>query len=129
MGPHRSLRRSKSGTMPRAMTPLTDDEAKALADALNRHEPQEVHETLDAMSDRILRHAGVGAGAVASGPLDFGSVEPGVLIYRTDSQHVRMRITVSEMTGGVYDDLELPPDAFRELVAALLEALEKKAAP
>jgi hypothetical protein len=105
---------------------LTDDEARAIADALNRYAPHAVHEALDAMSDRLLRKADAGPNAVASGPLDFGAVAPGVLVYRTDARTVRMRITVAEMTGGVYDDFELPPDLFRKLVAELLDALERR---
>jgi hypothetical protein len=111
------------------MPSLTDAEAKALADALNKYEPKDIHDALDAMADRGLRSSAPGAGEVASGPLDFGSVEPGVLIYRTDAQTVRMRLTVAEMTGGMYDDFEMPPDAFRQLVAALLETLRKRHAP
>jgi hypothetical protein len=111
------------------MPALTDAEAKAFADALNKYEPKDIQEALDAMPDRGLRSSAPGAGEVASGPLDFGASEAGVLIYRTDAETVRMRLTIAEMTGGVYDDFAMGPDAFRRLVAALLETLEKRHSP
>jgi hypothetical protein len=114
------------------MAAFTDHDAKALADALNKYEPSDIHDALDAMSEAALRSSGESGsnrGAVTSGPLDFGSVDPGVIVYRTEGDTVRMRVTVAQMTGGMYDEIELPPDAFRGLVAALLETLAKKHAP
>jgi hypothetical protein len=114
------------------MPAFTDQDAKELADALNKYEASDIHDALDAMGDVSLRSAGPGGsnrGAVTSGPLDFGSVDPGVLIYRTEGDTVRMRVTVAQMTGGTYDEIDLPPDAFRGLAAALLETLAKRHAP
>jgi hypothetical protein len=81
------------------------------------------------MSESLLRDASERRGLVASGPLAFGATDPGVLAYRTDAQTVRMRITIADMTGGVYADFELPQDVFRTLIAALLASLEEKHVP
>ena len=40
---------------------MTDAEAKALADALNKYEPKDIQETLDALPDRGLRSSAPGA--------------------------------------------------------------------
>jgi hypothetical protein len=111
------------------MTAFTDEEATALTRTMNRYEPSDIHAALDDMRELVETGGGSRRATVASGPLDFGSVAPGVLIFRTDAQTVRMRLTLAEMTGGLYDEIELAPDAFRRFAAALLEALAKRNAP
>jgi hypothetical protein len=111
---------------------FTDDEARSLAEALNKFEPSDIRDALDGMSEAIARVGPPekpGTSAVSSGPLDFGSIPPGVFIYRTDAKTVRMRLTVARITGGTYDEIELPPDDLRRVVAALLQELANRQAP
>lgn len=108
---------------------LTEDELKALQDRLNVFEAHDVHAALQRMEARPLGGHDVDTGTVASGPLDFGSMEPGVLVYRLDRGKVRVRITVSEMTGGYYDELEVSDATVRGLVDALVARLGDEGAP
>ena len=81
--------------------PLSDAEVRSLEAALNRYEPGEVRAALDAVGPVS------GARAGGSGPLDFGSVPPGVLVYRNERGVLCLRVTVSAMTGATYDELEM----------------------
>jgi hypothetical protein len=62
---------------------------------------------------------------MASGPLNYGSVSPGVLIYRIDGGPARLRLTVAEMTGATYEEFELSDTRLRRLARAALEQLER----
>jgi hypothetical protein len=107
------------------MTPrgsLSDDELKSFEDSLNRFEAVHVREALEAVSDKPVQ----GKMPTASGPLDFGSVPAGVLVYRSESGGVRLRLTVAEITGGSYEEFELSDERFIALAQAAIERLEDR---
>ncbi|MGD0673930.1 MAG: hypothetical protein ABSC94_00840 [Polyangiaceae bacterium] len=109
------------------MADLRDDELKAIQDELNKYEPKDIRLALD--GKHPLRGAEARTDSIASGPLDFGSVQPGVLIYRLEPGRVHIRITDAEMTGAFYDDLEVPDASVRALASALAATLENRHAP
>jgi hypothetical protein len=108
--------------LPLMVTP-SEDELSSLQAKLNAFEPGDVHAALDGIEQHPLRGPDVDTGTVASGPLDFGSVQPGVLIYRATIGRVRIRITMANINGGSYDELEMSDASLRGLVAALLAKL------
>jgi hypothetical protein len=97
---------------------LTDAKLKEFEVALNRFEPIHVRDALNAG-----KVAGVG---VASGPLDFGSIPAGVLVYRADSGLVRLRLTVTEITGAFYEEFEMADAPFSGFVHAAIERLSRE---
>ena len=106
------------------MVTLADDELLSLQSKLNAFEPQDVHAALDGIEQHPLCGPDVDTGVVASGPLDFGSAAPGILVYRTVAGRIRIRITMSAITGGSYDEIEVADASARGLVAALVAKLE-----
>jgi hypothetical protein len=101
---------------------LSDTELKALETSLNRYEPARVREALDDVHETSPR--GADTNATASGPLDFGSVPAGVLIYRGEDGVPRLRVTVTEITGAFYDEFELTDARLKALVEAAVNRLE-----
>ena len=98
---------------------LTDADLNEFEATLNRFEPVRVREALN---------AGKVAGAgVASGPLDFGSIPAGVLVYRADSGLVRLRLTVTEITGAFYEEFEMADGPFSVFVRAVIDRLSREA--
>jgi hypothetical protein len=106
------------------MATPADDELLALQSELNAFDPADVHAALDGIEQHPLCGPGVDTGVVASGPLDFGSTPPGVLVYRTEAGRVRVRITKAAITGGSYDEIEVADASVRGLIAALVAKLE-----
>jgi hypothetical protein len=104
---------------------LTDDALLGLQRGLARFEPKDVRGAIDAVGtpSRLKPPNG------ASGPLDFGSIEPGVLVYRDEGGTLRMRVTVTEMTGGTYEELEMSDPEFKHLVSAIIDHLVRTNAP
>jgi hypothetical protein len=102
---------------------LSDDALASLEKRLNRYEPRDVRDALHAVRFVPRRTAG------ASGPLDFGSVAPGVLVYRDEAGVVRIRVTVAEMTGATYDEVELFDDEVPNLATAIDDRLVRTGAP
>ncbi len=101
---------------------LSDDELKSFEDSLNRFEAVHVRDALEAVSDKPVK----GKAPTASGPLDFGSVPAGVLVYRSESGGVRLRLTVTEITGASYEEFELSDERFIALARAAIERLEER---
>jgi hypothetical protein len=102
--------------------PLSDDELKSFENSLNRFEAIHVRDALEAVSDRPVK----GKVPTASGPLDFGSVPAGVLVYRSESGAVRLRLTVTEISGASYEEFELSDERFIALAQAAIERLEER---
>ncbi len=102
--------------------PLSDAELKNFEDSLNRFEAVHIRDALEAVGDKPVR----GKLPTASGPLDFGSVPAGVLVYRSESGGVRLRLTVTEITGGSYEEFELSDEQFVTLAQAAIERLEER---
>lgn len=100
---------------------LSDSELKALEATLNRFEPTEVREALNRVGHKAT--SADSANATASGPLDFGSIPAGVLVYRGENGVARLRVTVTEMTGAFYDEFELPDARLAALVRTAVETL------
>ncbi|MBV9950160.1 MAG: hypothetical protein JOZ69_25190 [Myxococcales bacterium] len=96
--------------------PLSDAELIALQNDLNKFAPGDVREAIE---QQPCSRPGAGA----SGPLTFGSVEPGVLIYRLDPDVVRLRVTATDMTGGLYEEFEFSDDGLRAFVRGVVEQL------
>jgi hypothetical protein len=90
---------------------------------LNRFDPVLVRGVLDAVSEKPGRPEG--ATATVSGPLDFGSVPAGVLVYRADNGPVRLRLTITEITGAFYEEFELTDAEFGAFVRVAIERLER----
>jgi hypothetical protein len=105
------------------MATLADDELLSLQSELDAFDPADVHAALDGIGQHPLCGPDVDTGIVASGPLDFGSGAPGILIYRTEAGRVRIRITKALITGGSYDEIEVADASVRGLVAALVAKL------
>jgi hypothetical protein len=101
---------------------LSDDELRSFQNSFNRFEAVHIRDALEAVSDKPLK----GMAPTASGPLDFGSVPPGVLVYRSDSGGVRLRLTVTEITGASYEEFELSDERFISLARAAIERLEER---
>lgn len=101
---------------------LSDGELKAIAADLNRFEPARVRAVLDEVGERPV--PGDRPNATASGPLNFGSVPAGVLVYRMGSGSVRLRLTVTEITGASYEEFELSDAGFARLAHAAVERLD-----
>jgi hypothetical protein len=100
------------------METLSDAQLKEFEVTLNRFEPVRVREALNAGK--------VAGAAVASGPLDFGSIPAGVLVYRADSGLVRLRLTVTEITGAFYEEFEMADAPFSVFVHAAIERLSRE---
>lgn len=112
---------------PTAATDLTDDEAKALQEALDRYEPKDVHEALDRIHEQTLRDC---QGSVnASGPLVGGGTEPGVFVRKLEGGRATLRVAYADINGAIYDDLELAASTVKRFVATLLASLEAAKAP
>jgi hypothetical protein len=105
--------------------PMTDHEALKLQEAINKYEPKEVHASLDKLDGRLTR--GPKMSAVALGPSVAGG--EGVLIYKLDDGRVRLRITVADINGAFYEELEMPAANLEDLVKAMLVTLEKEKGP
>jgi hypothetical protein len=101
---------------------LSDDELKSFENSLNRFDAVHIRDALEAVSDRPVK----GNVPTASGPLDFGSVPAGVLVYRSESGGVRLRLTVTETTGASYEEFELSDERFIALAQAAIERLEER---
>jgi hypothetical protein len=106
------------------MPTLTDDEILSFQSKLNAFDAADVHAALDGIEQHPLCGPDVDTGVVASGPLEFGSVGPGILVYRTQAGRVRIRITVASISGGSYDEIEVSDGSARGLVAALVAKLD-----
>jgi hypothetical protein len=102
---------------------FSDAELKDFEATLNRFDPVLVRDALDAVGVAPL--PGQGTDATASGPLDFGSIPAGALVYRTETGQLRLRLTVTEITGAFYEEFELSDDHFATLVGAAIERLER----
>jgi hypothetical protein len=102
---------------------MTDDETLKLQHALNKYEPKDVYSSLDALDGRLTR--GPKMSAVALGP-SVGGGEPGALIYELDEGRVRLRVTVADISGAFYEELEMPAANLEDLVAAMLATLERE---
>jgi|HubBroStandDraft_5_1064220.scaffolds.fasta_scaffold93445_2 hypothetical protein len=101
---------------------LSDAELKDFEAALNRFDPVLVRGVLDDVGVAPL--PGEGTDATASGPLDFGSIPAGALVYRTETGQLRLRLTVTQITGASYEEFELTDAHFATLVRAAIERLE-----
>jgi hypothetical protein len=108
------------------MTDLTTDEAQKLEQALNRFEPKDVHLALDGIDTHPLRGPDLGHQRTGARAIESPGVEAGVVIYRGDDDLFRLRITVTEMTGAFYDELEMSGASLRGLGAALLATLAER---
>jgi len=104
---------------------MADDAIEDLQDTLNRFEPKDVHEALGAVGPGASAGTDGAPTMVGSGPLDFGSVEPGVLVFRVESGRVRVRVTWADIEGGSYDELEGSQASVARLVDALVASLER----
>jgi hypothetical protein len=126
-GPRPGALRGTAHALARAMPneQLSDEALERLQRGLARFEPKDVRGALDSI-DLQNRSKTLNGGA---GPLDFGSIEPGVLVYRDEDGTLRMRVTVSEMTGATYDELELSDAEFERLAHAVIDRLERTNAP
>jgi hypothetical protein len=113
-------------TNPAADT-LTADEALHFQTALDKYEPKDVHDALDGIDEAPLD--GSEASTAASGPLVAGDGGPGVEVGTIEGGRVRLRVAYTDMSGAVYDELEMPAARFRGLVAKLLAFLEAEKAP
>jgi hypothetical protein len=111
------------------MADLTEHEAQKLEDELNRFEPKDVHVALDGIDEHPLRGPEVSHQRTGARSVEAPGVEAGVLIYRGDDGLFRLRVTVTEMTGAFYDELEMTGESLRGLGAALLATLESRHAP
>jgi hypothetical protein len=105
---------------------ITDDLALKLGQALNQYEPKDVYASLDHLDGRLTR--GPKMSAVASGP-SVGGVELGVLIYKIEGGRVRLRVTVTDIQGAFYEELEMPAANLEDLAKAMLATLEREHAP
>jgi hypothetical protein len=110
-----------------APSPLTDDDAKALQQALGRYEPKDVHDALDRVDEQTLR--GCQASVNASGPLVGGATETGVFVHKLENGRAAIRVAFTDINGAIYDDLELAASATKRLVETLIAMLEAKNAP
>jgi hypothetical protein len=106
---------------------LTEDEALAFEKALDRYDPKDVHDALDGIDERTVD--GSEASTSASGPLIAGGGSPGVAVSAVDGGRVLLRVNYVNMSGAIYDELEMPAARFRRLAAKLLAALEAEKAP
>jgi hypothetical protein len=106
---------------------LTDDEAKALQQALDKYEPRDVHDALDRVDEQTLR--GCQASLNASGALVGGSTELGVFVHKLEGGRAAIRVAYADINGAIYDDLELAASAVKRLVETLLAMLDAKRAP
>jgi hypothetical protein len=106
------------------MPRLSDAELKAIEVSLNRFEPVHIREAIDLAGATLAREEPTSI--AASGPLDFGSVPAGVLVYRTERGQVRLRLTITEMTGGSYEEFELTDAQLAALARAATDRLERR---
>jgi hypothetical protein len=106
----------------------TENTIEEMRHALNRFEARDVHQALGDVGPDASAGPDGSASIVGSGPLDFGSIEPGVLVYRTESGRVRLRVTSTDIAGGSYDEVEGSEDSIRRLVDALVSLLERRGA-
>jgi hypothetical protein len=104
---------------------MSDEEALKLRQELNKYDPKDVYDSLDCLDGRLTR--GPKMSAVASGPSVAGG--EGVLIYTLDDGRVRLRVTVADINGAFYEELEMPAAELEDLVKAMLATLEKEKAP
>jgi hypothetical protein len=105
---------------------MTDDEARKLQRALNQYEPKDVYASLDGLDGRLTR--GPRMSAVAAGP-SVGGGAPGALIYKLDDERVRLRVTVADINGAFYEELEMPATNLEDLIKVMLVTLEREKAP
>jgi hypothetical protein len=105
-----------------------DDALEAMQDLLNRFEAKDIHRALGDLEPQASDGPDGAAAIVGAGPLDFGSIEPGVLVYRTESGRVRLRVTWADIEGGSYDEVEGSEGSVGRLVDALVSALERSGA-
>jgi hypothetical protein len=104
--------------------PLTNDEARAFQQALDKYEPKDVHDALDRVDQETLK--GCQASLNASGQLVGGGGETGVFLNKLESGRAVLRIGYADMNGAIYDELELAGSAVQRLVDALLADLQAK---
>jgi hypothetical protein len=102
---------------------LSDAELKDFEGTLNRFDPVLVRGVLDAAGEKPGQPEGTTA--TASGPLDFGSIPAGVLVYRAENGAVRLRVTITEITGAFYEEFELTDMHFAAFVRVAIERLER----
>jgi hypothetical protein len=105
-----------------------DDALEAMQDLLNRFEAKDVHRALEALAPPASEGPDGAASIVGTGPLDFGSIEPGVLVYRTETGRVRLRVTWADIEGGSYDEFEGSEAGVGRLVDAVVSNLESSGA-
>lgn len=110
---------------------LSSLEMTSIAEVLNAFEPKDVRMALGriGVGDGSRSDAKATTWTIASGPLDFGSVQPGVLVYDAGNGSYRMRITDAEMEGAFYDEIEGSAASLRSLKEQLLRVLEAHHAP
>jgi hypothetical protein len=125
MAPTRALVYASAMSSNAPADTMTDDDALELQEALNKYEPKDVYASLDSLDGRLTR--GPKASAVALGPSVAGG--EGALIYKLDTGRVRLRITVADMSGAFYEELEMPAPNLGDLVKAMLATLEEEKAP
>ncbi|HEX3769648.1 MAG TPA: hypothetical protein VHV30_02230 [Polyangiaceae bacterium] len=107
--------------------PLTDDDARAFARALDKYEPKDVHLALDRVDDELLKSCQ--ASINASGPLVGGASETGVFLNRLASGRAVLRVAYADIHGAIYDELELAGASVKLLVDTLLADLQARQAP
>jgi hypothetical protein len=110
-----------------AADPLTDDDARALQQALDRYEPKDVHDALDRIDEKTLDDC---QGSMnASGQLVGGAVETGVFVHKLEGGRAAIRVAYTDINGAIYDELELAGSAVKGLVQTLIAALDARKAP
>jgi hypothetical protein len=105
--------------------PLLEADLTEIQDKLNKFEPADVAKALD---EQPLLESG-DARSLASGSLTFGTSPLGVLVYRAQTGMIRVRVVMTEMTGGSYQEFELTDAAMANLASALLARLENEHRP
>ena len=103
---------------------LSDAQLKEYEATLNRFDPVLLRGVLDASGETPGRPEGTTD--TASGPLEFGSVPAGVLVYRADNGAVRLRVTITEITGAFYEEFELDDAHFGAFVRVAIERLDRR---
>jgi hypothetical protein len=104
--------------------PLSDDDARAFQQALDKYEPKDVHDALDRVDEKTLESCQ--ASINASGPLVGGGTETGVFLNKLESGRAVLRVGYTDINGAIYDELELAGSAVKRLVDTLLADLQAR---
>jgi hypothetical protein len=107
--------------------PLTDEDARAFQQALDKYEPKDVHGALDRVDLKTLKSCQ--ASINASGPLVGGSTETGVFVNKLENGRAVLRVAYTDINGAIYDELELAGSAVKLLVDTVLADLQARHAP